>query len=89
MTARSTVAAVVGRTLFDDADDMSMQMPASCQRSGRCHECIVEVTLGAAALNDPTEAEAFLRRPFRLACQATVIEAVRAVIGRHAVTADR
>jgi len=72
VTARSQAVAVVGRTLFDDADDLAIAMPASCQRSGRCHECVVEVTAGGAALTPPTESEAFLRDPFRLACQAAV-----------------
>jgi uncharacterized 2Fe-2S/4Fe-4S cluster protein (DUF4445 family) len=45
-------------------------VPTSCRRTGRCRECIVEVTGGAEHLSDPTEAEAFLRPPFRLACQA-------------------
>jgi uncharacterized 2Fe-2S/4Fe-4S cluster protein (DUF4445 family) len=63
---------IVGRTLFDDADDLSMAMPASCQRSGRCHECVVEVVAGHAGLSAPTDAESFLRPPFRLACQAAV-----------------
>lgn len=71
--APSSVRAVVGRTLFDDADELAMQMPASCRRSGRCHECVVEVIVGADTLNDPTDAESFLRRPFRLACQALVV----------------
>jgi uncharacterized 2Fe-2S/4Fe-4S cluster protein (DUF4445 family) len=70
---------IVGRTLFDDADDLSMAMPASCQRSGRCHECVVEVVAGAASLNSPTEAESFLRPPFRLACQAAVTSVNEAI----------
>jgi uncharacterized 2Fe-2S/4Fe-4S cluster protein (DUF4445 family) len=45
-------------------------VPTSCRRTGRCRECIVEVTGGAEHLSDPSEAEAFLRPPFRLACQA-------------------
>ena len=64
--------AVVGRTIFDYADDLAIQMPASCQRSGRCHECIVEVSEGADALGAPTEPESFLLRPYRLACQARI-----------------
>lgn len=59
-------------TLFDRADEIGLRVPTSCRRSGRCHECIVEVAEGAAALSPPTEAEAFLRPPYRLACQARV-----------------
>jgi uncharacterized 2Fe-2S/4Fe-4S cluster protein (DUF4445 family) len=61
-----------GRTLFDRADDLKLQVPTSCRRTGRCRECIVEVGEGAERLSEPTEAEAFLRPPFRLACQAEV-----------------
>lgn len=79
MTSGPPGALVVGRTLFDDADDLAMQMPASCQRSGRCHECVVEVISGADALCDPSDTESFLRAPFRLACQAFVTSADRSV----------
>jgi uncharacterized 2Fe-2S/4Fe-4S cluster protein (DUF4445 family) len=65
-------AMIPGRTIFDYADDLAMQMPASCLRSGRCHECVVEIRKGGESLAPPTEAEAFLRPPFRLACQARV-----------------
>ncbi len=60
------------RTLFDDADDFALRVPTSCRRTGRCRECVVEVTAGAEHLCAATEAEAFLRPPFRLACQAAV-----------------
>ena len=63
---------VAGRTLFDAAEGLELVVPASCRRSGRCHECVVEVTAGAEALTPPTAEEAFLRPGFRLACQAVV-----------------
>jgi len=62
-----------GRTLFDDADERELKVPTSCRRTGRCRECVVEVTSGADHLAPPTEAEAFLREPYRLACQAAVL----------------
>ncbi|MBM3483973.1 MAG: DUF4445 domain-containing protein [Alphaproteobacteria bacterium] len=62
----------LGRSLFDHADDLKLQVPSSCGRSGQCHECIVEVKQGSAALSAPSPPEAFLRTPFRLACQAIV-----------------
>jgi uncharacterized 2Fe-2S/4Fe-4S cluster protein (DUF4445 family) len=61
-----------GRTLFDEADELALQVPTSCRRTGRCRECIVEVGAGADRLSEPSDAEAFLRPPFRLACQAEV-----------------
>jgi uncharacterized 2Fe-2S/4Fe-4S cluster protein (DUF4445 family) len=63
---------VAGRTLFDEADELSVMVPASCRRLGRCRECVVEVRAGADQLSPRTEAEAFLAGGFRLACQATV-----------------
>jgi uncharacterized 2Fe-2S/4Fe-4S cluster protein (DUF4445 family) len=64
--------AVAGRTLFDYADLLRVEVATSCRRSGRCHECVVEVTGGADALSPPSPAEAFLRPPYRLACQAAL-----------------
>ena len=49
------------RTLFDDADDLALRVPTSCRRTGRCRECVVEVTGGAEHLCPPTDVEAFLR----------------------------
>ena len=57
-------------TLFDRADEMSLRVPTSCRRSGRCRECVVEVREGAEHLDERTEPEGFLRGAFRLACQA-------------------
>ena len=62
----------VGMTLFDCADELAVEVPTSCQRNGRCHECVVEVSAGDDALCARTEAEGFLRAPYRLACQAMV-----------------
>ena len=62
----------IGMTLFDCADELAVEVPTSCQRNGRCHECVVEVSAGDDALCARTEAESFLRPPYRLACQALV-----------------
>jgi uncharacterized 2Fe-2S/4Fe-4S cluster protein (DUF4445 family) len=66
------VPLIPGGTLFDAADELSMVVPASCRRSGRCHECIVEIMRGGDALSPPDEQERFLRPGYRLACRATV-----------------
>jgi len=63
-----------GRTVFDYADDLAVQVPTSCGRSGICHECIVEIRRGMEALGPPTEPEEFLRDNFRLACQAVIVD---------------
>ena len=62
-----------GRSLFDYADDLAVVVPASCRRSGRCHECVVEVRRGLERLSPRTGPEAFLRDPYRLACQASIV----------------
>ena len=64
-----------GRTIFEYADELSVEVPTSCQRNGKCHECVVEIRKGMAALSPPNDAESFLRGDFRLACQAEVISA--------------
>jgi uncharacterized 2Fe-2S/4Fe-4S cluster protein (DUF4445 family) len=66
------VPLVPGGTLFDAADELAMVVPASCRRSGRCHECVVEVLRGGDALSPPDDQEAFLRPGYRLACRAIV-----------------
>ena len=63
-----------GKTVFDYADDLTVQVPTSCFRTGQCHECIVEIKRGMDSLQPPNEAEAFLRDNYRLACQAVVLD---------------
>lgn len=63
---------VVGRTLFEYADEVSAAVPASCRRTGRCRECVVEVRQGFEGLSPRTDAEAYLPGLFRLACQAEI-----------------
>lgn len=67
--------AVAGRTIFDYSTDLAVAMPTSCRRSGRCHECVVEVLRGASLLGAPTAPESFLRAPYRLSCQAVITDA--------------
>ena len=64
-----------GRTIFEYADELAVQVPTSCGRTAHCHECIVEITQGIEALEPRTEAESFLRDNYRLACQAKVADA--------------
>jgi uncharacterized 2Fe-2S/4Fe-4S cluster protein (DUF4445 family) len=61
-----------GRTLFDFADELAVQVPTSCGRNGICHECIVEMQRGGQALSPRTGPEDFLRGNYRLACQAVI-----------------
>jgi uncharacterized 2Fe-2S/4Fe-4S cluster protein (DUF4445 family) len=69
----------LGHLLFDDAAELAVVVPASCRRTGRCHECVVEIRAGGDQLSPRTEAETFLGATFRLACQATVERAERDV----------
>ena len=66
---------VPGQSLFDVAAELSVVVPASCRRTGRCHECVVEIRSGADQLTPRTDEEAFLGPSFRLACQASVATA--------------
>lgn len=65
-------SAGVGNTIFDHADELEIRVPTSCGRNGICHECVVEIDRGMNALSEPTQSEAFLSAPYRLACQAVV-----------------
>ncbi|MCY4374995.1 MAG: ASKHA domain-containing protein [Spirochaetaceae bacterium] len=65
---------VAGATLFDYADRAATRVPSSCARTGICHECVVRVDAGIAALSPRTEPERFLQDPFRLACQTEVTD---------------
>ena len=66
---------MAGRTIFEYADDLAIEVPTSCLRSGQCHECVVEITEGMEALVERTDAEGFLRDDYRLACQAVIEDA--------------
>lgn len=68
----SAVEAITGKSLFDHSRDLNVRLPSSCGRTGDCHECVVEICSGADALSSPTSKEAFLSKPYRLACQAFV-----------------
>ncbi|MEC7841805.1 MAG: ASKHA domain-containing protein, partial [Candidatus Latescibacterota bacterium] len=67
--------ATSGKTIFDYADELAVQVPTSCYRTGHCHECVVEIRQGIQALAPRTEAESFLRHEYRLACQAVIEDA--------------
>ena len=62
----------VGKTIFDYADELAVQVPTSCYRTGHCHECVVDIKAGMEGLSPRTEAESFLKENYRLACQAVI-----------------
>ncbi len=61
-----------GRSLFDHAEALGIRVPTSCQKNGKCKECVVEVAEGLELLSPPTAAESHLEPPFRLSCQTSV-----------------
>ncbi len=65
-------ALAAGKTIFDYADELAVQVPTSCGRTGHCHECVVEIGCGMDALRPRNDVESFLRENYRLACQAVV-----------------
>ena len=67
-----TIEAPTGRSLFDCAEPLGIRVPTSCQRQGRCRECIVDVSAGMDCLSGPTDRERHLTGPYRLACQCRI-----------------
>lgn len=65
-------AAPLGATLFDCAELNGIQVPTSCQKQGKCKECIVEIVDGIDCLTPRGNDEAHLRDGFRLACRCQV-----------------
>lgn len=65
-------SAPVGATLFDCAEHAGIQVPTSCQKQGKCKECIVEIVAGMELLAPPASDEQHLRDRFRLACRCQV-----------------
>src|SRR5687768_3146725 len=73
INGRSTQAESGGGSIFDYADTLSVQVPTSCKKNGKCKECMVEVTSGMERLSPPTDAEKHLKDRFRLSCQCHVV----------------
>ena len=70
-----TTAVTPGSTLFDCAERLGVRVPTSCRTNGKCKECVVEIAEGLDLLSPPTRAEAHLKAPFRLSCQASILTA--------------
>ena len=64
-----------GRSLFDYAEAMGIEVPTSCRKQGKCKECMVEVVEGMNALSPIAEPELHLKGNFRLSCQTRVTAA--------------
>ena len=62
-----------GRSLFDYAEALGVQVPTSCRKQGKCKECVVEVTEGLECLSPLDPAEKHLRNNFRLSCRCKIV----------------
>jgi len=49
-----------------------VRVPTSCQKQGKCKECVVEIVEGMDCLSSPTESESHLKGSFRLSCQCRI-----------------
>jgi uncharacterized 2Fe-2S/4Fe-4S cluster protein (DUF4445 family) len=67
-----SIQATDGRSLFDYAEAMGIDVPTSCRKQGKCKECMVEVVEGMSSLSALAEPECHLKGNFRLSCQAYV-----------------
>src|SRR4029079_13547237 len=67
------IAAEPGPSLFDYADRLGIPVPTSCQKQGKCKECMIEVAEGMELLTPRTEHEEHLKDRFRLSCRAQVL----------------
>lgn len=70
-----SITAEAGKSLFDHAEQLGIDVPTSCRKQGKCRECMVEVVEGMDALSPLTQPERHLKGNFRLSCQTTVIAA--------------
>jgi uncharacterized 2Fe-2S/4Fe-4S cluster protein (DUF4445 family) len=67
-----SIEASDGRSLFDYAEDLGIDVPTSCRKQGKCKECMVEVVEGMSSLSALAEPEHHLKGNFRLSCQTYV-----------------
>ena len=64
---------VAGRSIFECAEALGIRVPTSCNKNGKCKECVVEVTEGLELLSRPTDPERHLKGKFRLSCQCNIV----------------
>jgi uncharacterized 2Fe-2S/4Fe-4S cluster protein (DUF4445 family) len=64
--------APTGNSLFTCADSLRIPVPTSCNKQGKCKECVVEVVEGMECLSQRSPPEAHLKGAFRLSCCARI-----------------
>ncbi|MEM7391656.1 MAG: ASKHA domain-containing protein, partial [Verrucomicrobiota bacterium] len=62
-----------GPSLFDYAEQVGVRVPTTCNKQGKCRECLMEVLEGMELLSPPTPPEAHLQDAFRLSCRCHVV----------------
>lgn len=77
-----TTDAAPGISLFTSAEALGVQVPTSCNKQGKCKECVVEVAEGMECLSRPGPEEKHLKSPFRLSC-CTRITAEQGTVRCH------
>jgi uncharacterized 2Fe-2S/4Fe-4S cluster protein (DUF4445 family) len=68
-----SLEATPGPSLFDYAERLGVRVPTSCQKQGKCKECMVEVAAGLESLSPRTVHEQHLKGAFRLSCRTHVV----------------
>jgi uncharacterized 2Fe-2S/4Fe-4S cluster protein (DUF4445 family) len=61
-----------GQTLFDCAEGLGVRVPTSCNKNGKCRECLMEISEGMGLLTSRTPEENHLKDAFRLSCRCRV-----------------
>jgi uncharacterized 2Fe-2S/4Fe-4S cluster protein (DUF4445 family) len=64
---------IKGSSLFEYAESFGIRVPTSCEKQGKCKECLVEVVEGMEYLSKPVPKEAHLQGNFRLSCRTKII----------------
>ena len=59
-----------GMSIFECSEELGVHVPTSCNKNGKCRECIVEIREGAELLSKLSSEEEHLGAGFRLACRA-------------------
>lgn len=61
-----------GCSLFEYAESFGIRVPTSCNKQGKCKECLVEIAEGMDCLSEKTPKEDHLNNNFRLSCRAHI-----------------
>jgi uncharacterized 2Fe-2S/4Fe-4S cluster protein (DUF4445 family) len=74
--------AAPGSSLFTYGEKLGIPVPTSCNKQGKCKECVVEVAEGMDYLSKPAPEEKHLKGSFRLSC-CTRIAAEQGTVRCH------